>query len=69
MTPSWLGGKHGYKITVNVCDFGPLETARTPLQRCRFPTFATTLNSFIDIIHSTENKAIKEGTTSVNSNY
>ena len=34
-----------------------------------FPTFATTLNSFIDIIHSTENKAIKEGTTSVNSNY
>ena len=27
------------------------------------------LNSFIDIIHSTENKAIKEGTTSVNSNY
>ena len=34
-----------------------------------FPTFATTLNSFTDIIHSTENKAIKEGTTSVNSNY
>ena len=33
------------------------------------PTFVTTLNSFIDIIHSTENKAIKEGTTSVNSNY
>ena len=32
-----------------------------------FPTFVTTLNSFIDIIHSTENKAIKEGTTSVNS--
>ena len=31
--------------------------------------FATTLNSFIDIIHSTENKAIKEGTTSVNSSY
>ena len=33
-----------------------------------FPTFVITLNSFIDIIHSTENKAIKEGTTSVNSN-
>ena len=38
------------------------------------PTFATTLFiyfyfCFIDIIHSTENKAIKEGTTSVNSNY
>ena len=33
-----------------------------------FPTFVTTLNSFIDIIHSTENKAIKEGTMSVNLN-
>ena len=39
------------------------------LQRGGFPTFATTLNSFIDIIHSTENRAIKEGTMSVNSNY
>ena len=57
------------RITVNVWDFGPLGTAITPLQRLRFPTFATTLNSFIYIIHSTENKAIKEGTTSVNSNY
>ena len=45
-------------------DFGPLGTAITPLQRGGFPRFATTLNSFIDIIHSTENKAIKEGTTS-----
>ena len=26
-----------------------------------FPTFTTTLNSFIDIIHSTENKAKKVG--------
>ena len=34
-----------------------------------FPTFVSTLNSFIDIIHATENKAFKEGTTSVNSNY
>ena len=34
-----------------------------------FPTFATTLNSFADIIHSTEDEAIKEGTTCVNSNY
>ena len=34
-----------------------------------FPTFTTTLNSFIDIIHSTEDEAIKEGTTSVNWNY
>ena len=25
--------------------------------------------SFVDIIHSTKNKAIKEGTTSINSNY
>ena len=38
-------------------------------QRGRFPTFAPTLNSFINIIHSTENEAIKESTTSVNSNY
>ena len=53
------------KITVNVWDFGPLRTSITPLQRGGFPTFAATLNSFIDIIHSTE----KEGTTSVNSNY
>ena len=53
------------KITVNVWDFGPLRTAITPLQRGGFPTIAATLNSFIDIIHSTE----KEATTSVNSNY
>ena len=39
------------------------------LQKGGFPTFATTLNSFIDIIHSTENKAIKEGTTPVNLNH
>ena len=57
------------KITVNVRNFGPHGNAITLLQRGRFPTFATTLNSFIDIIQSTENKAIKEGTTSVNSNY
>ena len=44
-----------------------------PLKRCYkeadFSTFATTLNSVIDMIHSTKNMAIKEGTTSVNSNY
>ena len=45
-------------------DFGPLGTAITPLQKGGFPTFATPLNSFINIIHSTENKAIKESTTS-----
>ena len=67
MTPSWLRANMA-KITVNVWDFGPLWNA-TLLQRVGFPTTATTLNSFIDIIHSTENKAIKEGTTSVNSNY
>ena len=50
-------------------DFCTLGAAITPLQRGGFPTFATTLNIFIDIIHSTENKAIKEGTTSVNLNY
>ena len=54
------------KITVNVRNFGPHGNAITLLQRGRFPTFATTLNSFIDIFQSTENKAIKEGTTSVN---
>ena len=52
---------------MNVWDFGPLGNAIMPLQH--LPTSATTLNSFIDIIHSTENKNIKEGTTSVNSNY
>ena len=62
-------GANRAKITVNVWDFGTLGTAITLLQRGRFPTFATTLNSFIDIIHSTENNAIKEGMTSVNSNY
>ena len=50
-------------------DFGPLGTTIMPLQKGGFPTFATTLNSFIDIIQSTQNKAIKEGTTFVNSNY
>ena len=59
MTPSRLGeGANTSKITVNVWDFGPLGTAITPLQRGGFPTFAATLNSFIDIIHSTENKAV-----------
>ena len=33
-----------------------------------FQHLPSTFNSFIDIIHSTDNKAIKEGTTSVNSN-
>ena len=54
---------------MNEWDFGPLGNAITPLLRGGFPSFDTTLNSFIDIIHSTENKAIKEGTASVNSNY
>ena len=58
MTPSWLGANTA-KITVNVWNFCPLGTAITPLRRGGFPTFATTLNGFIDIIHSTENKAIK----------
>ena len=62
-------GQTQLKLTVNVWDFGQLGTTITPLQKGRFPTFDTTLNSFINIIHSTENKAIKEGTTSVNSNY
>ena len=58
------GGQERLKLL-----FGPLGTAITPLQRGGFPTFATTLNSFIDTIHSTKNKAFKEGKTSVNSNY
>ena len=67
MTPSWWGGGGQTRFKLQLMypwDFGPLGTAITPLQRGGFPTFATTLNSFIDIIHSTENKAIKEGTTS-----
>ena len=51
------GGANTAKITVNVWDFGPLGNAITPLQRGGFPTFAITLNSFIDIIHSIENKS------------
>ena len=35
----------------------------------RISIFSTTLNRLIHIIHSTENKAIKEGATFVNSNY
>ena len=62
-------GANTAKSTVNVWDFGPLGTVITRLQRSRFPSFPTTLNSSIDIIHSTEKKAIKEGTTSVNSSY
>ena len=54
---------------MNVWDFGPFGTAMTPLQRGTFPTFATSLNLFIDTIHSTKNKAFKEGKKSVNSNY
>ena len=54
-----------YGILAGFCqDFGPLGTAITPLQRGGFPTFAITLNSFIDIIHSKKNKSIKESTTS-----
>ena len=36
MTPSWLGANTA-KMTVNVWDFGPLGTAKTPLQRGGFP--------------------------------
>ena len=42
------------KIRVNLWNFGPLRKAVTPQKRGGFPTFATTLNSFIDIVHSTE---------------
>ena len=57
------------KITVNVWDFGPLGTTITPLQRGGFLTFANTLNGFIDIIHSTENKTIKRSYDVRKSNY
>ena len=36
-------GANMAKITMNVWDFGSLGTAITPLQRGRFPTFATLL--------------------------
>ena len=45
--------------------FWPILNRYNAATKSGFPTFAATLNSFIDIIHSTE----KEGTTSVNSNY
>ena len=57
------------KFTVNAWDFDSLGTAITPLQRGGFQTFATNLNSFIDIIQSTQNKAVMEGRTSVNSTH
>ena len=65
MTPSWRGA-NTVKITVNVWDFGPLGTAITPLQikEADFQHLPLALNSFIDIVHATENKAIKESTTS-----
>ena len=50
-------GPNMAKITMNVWNFSPLGIAITPLQRGGFPTFATTLNSFIDIIHSREKKS------------
>ena len=59
----------GGQTWLNVWDFGPLGKAIMPLQRGGLPMFASTLDSSIDIIHSTENKAIKEGMTFVNSNY
>ena len=43
-----------------MADFGPLGIAIKPLQRDGFPAFATTLNSFIDIIHSTEIRLLKK---------
>ena len=47
-------GANMAKIRVNLWDFGPLGNAITPQKRGGFATFATTLNSFIDIVHSTE---------------
>ena len=53
-------GANAAKIEVNVWDFGRLWTAVEPLKGDRFPTFATTLNSFIGVVHSTESKAIRK---------
>ena len=67
LPPKNLAGREA--TTGNRSAVHKLETAITPLQRGGFPAFATTSKRFIDIIHSTESKAIKEGLTSVNSNY
>ena len=59
------------KIRVNLWDFGPLGNAITPQKRGRFPTFATTFLKIvllISFISQKITKAIKEGTTFVNSN-
>ena len=56
MTPSWLD----WGANTNISDFGPLGIDMTPLQKGRCPTFATTINNFVDIIHSTESKAIQK---------
>ena len=49
--------------------FWPTWNRYNAATKRRIPTFASTLTSFIDIIHSAENKTIKEATTAVNSNY
>ena len=67
-TLQWLGGKQSAKITVSV-GFLPTWSRYNASSKRRISNIVTTLNSFIDIIHSTENKAIKEGTMSVNLNY
>ena len=41
--------------------FWPTWNRYNAATKRRIPTFDTTLNSFIDIIHSAENIAIKEG--------
>ena len=48
---------------VILADFEPLNHRQKEKDFQLLP-----LHSFIDIIHSTENKAIREGMTSVNSN-
>ena len=59
------GGQRRLKLQWMYGILAHLEPLLTPLQRGGFPTFASALNSFIDIT----NKAIKGGTTFVNSNY
>ena len=60
-TPSSI---HGTAISYRCAKFGAFVNSVTILTLRDL-----TINSFIDTIHSTKNKAFKEGKTSVNSNY
>ena len=68
MMQSWLGDKHGYNYSECI-GLRPTWNRYNATTKRRISNICHSLKRFIDTIHSTEIKAIKEGTTSVNSNY